>query len=197
MGKMNNDDIKKYIDRLKSLEIELSNDDGDLSFIGELDSILDQLNTDIKNQMKVDENVLNVKYKKLTDNAVEPSYAKHGDAGLDLTITSIISETDTNITYGFGISVEIPFGYVGLLFPRSSVRNFQIILSNCVGVIDSGYRGEIQATFKKTNTEAISYQVNERGAQLIIMPYPQIRMVQSDELSSTERGDKGYGSSGI
>lgn len=194
---MNNDDIKKYIDRLKNLERELSNDDGDLSFIGELDSILHQLNTDIKNQMKVDENVLNVKYKKLTDNAVEPSYAKHGDAGLDLTITSVISETDTNITYGFGISVEIPYGYVGLLFPRSSVRNFQIILSNCVGVIDSGYRGEIQATFKKTNTEAVSYQVNERGAQLIIMPYPQIRMVQSDELSSTERGDKGYGSSGM
>lgn len=195
---MNNDDIKKYIDKLKRLENQLSTESEDLSFIGELDSILHQLNNDIKNQLNVDNNMLKVRYKKLVDNAVEPSYAKDGDAGLDLTVSSISENTSFHVTYKFGISVEIPNGYVGLLFPRSSVRNFEIILSNCVGVIDSGYRGELQATFKKTNgLDSLSYRVGERGAQLIILPYPRIKMIESDELSSTERGDKGYGSSGI
>jgi dUTP pyrophosphatase len=193
---MDNSKIVDYLNKLKEYQSILDKNEGDQKTLNEFENLLNQLNDDVKVNMNKQFNGLTVKYKKLTENAVEPKYAKHGDAGLDLTITSVISETDTNITYGFGVSVEIPYGYVGLLFPRSSIRNFQIILSNCVGVIDSGYRGEIQATFKKTNTEATSYQINERGAQLIILPYPQIKMVEADELSSTERGDKGYGSSG-
>jgi dUTP pyrophosphatase len=138
-----------------------------------------------------------VKVKKLDPNAVIPTYSKDGDAGMDLTITNIKENTTFSISYGFGIAMEIPKGYVGLVFPRSSVRNQDLILSNCVGVIDSGYRGELQATFKKTQgLDSISYNVGERGAQIVILPYPQIRMVESNELSNTERGEGGFGSTG-
>ena len=92
---------------------------------------------------------------------------------------------------------KIPQGYVGLVFPRSSVRNQDLILSNCVGVIDSGYRGELQATFKKTNgLDSFKYKVGERGAQIIILPYPQVFMTEVPELSNSERGEGGFGSTG-
>ena len=138
-----------------------------------------------------------VKIKKLDPNAVIPKYSKDGDAGMDLTITDIKENTSFSITYGFGIAIEIPKGYVGLIFPRSSVRNQDLILSNCVGVIDSGYRGELQATFKKTQgLDSFSYNVGDRGAQIMIIPYPQIEFVETDNLSDTERGAGGFGSTG-
>ena len=93
-----------------------------------------------------------VNIKKIHPEAVIPSYAKAGDAGMDLIATSIISETPSQITYGLGISLEIPKGFVGLVFPRSSIRKTGLQLSNSVGVIDSGYRGELQATFNKITT---------------------------------------------
>ena len=139
-----------------------------------------------------------VKVKKLHENAVVPSYSKTGDAGMDLTITEIKENNFRQISYGFGIAMEIPLGYVGLVFPRSSVKNQDLLLSNCVGVIDSGYRGEIQSTFKKTNGfDSMKYKVGDRGAQIIILPYPQVFMVESDELSDTERGTGGFGSTGL
>jgi dUTP pyrophosphatase len=93
--------------------------------------------------------------------------------------------------------MEIPMGYVGLVFPRSSVRNMDLNLSNCVGVIDSGYRGEIQGTFKKTQgLDSLKYNVGDRGAQIMIIPYPKIKFVEVDELSSTDRGEGGFGSTG-
>ena len=91
--------------------------------------------------------MLQVAIKKLHSNAVIPSYAKPGDAGLDITATSIISNTTFEVTYGTGLAVEIPIDHVGLLFPRSSIRKYDLQLANSVGVIDSGYRGEIQFTF--------------------------------------------------
>ena len=84
---------------------------------------------------------MKVRIKKLNQNAVIPSYAKSGDAGMDLVATTIIGETLGSITYGLGISLEIPQGFVGLVFPRSSIRKTGLQLSNSVGVIDSGYRG--------------------------------------------------------
>jgi dUTP pyrophosphatase len=138
-----------------------------------------------------------VKVKKLDPNAVIPSYSKVGDAGMDLTITREIENTSFSVSYGFGIAMEIPKGFVGLVFPRSSVRNQDLILSNCVGVIDSGYRGELQATFKKTNgLDSLKYKVGERGAQIIILPYPQVFMTEVPELSNSERGEGGFGSTG-
>lgn len=144
---------------------------------------------------------MKVKIKKVNPLAVIPKYAKHGDAGLDLTAVS--KEVDHGgsyiggfdiITYRTGLSFEIPEGYVGLLFPRSSIYKSDLILSNCVGVIDSGYRGEVMLKFRKTSGRV--YEVGDRVGQLIIMPYPQIEFEEVEELSDTERGDGGYGSSG-
>ena len=198
---MNKEEIEDYIKKLKEFETELSNeDDLDFNFINELNGVLNKINTDIKNETQetpIVNNSLVVKVKKLSDNAVIPSYSKVGDAGMDLTITREIENTSYSVSYGFGISMEIPKNFVGLVFPRSSVRNQDLILSNCVGVIDSGYRGELQATFKKTNgLDSFKYKVGERGAQIIILPYPQVKMVESDELSDTERGTGGFGSTG-
>lgn len=140
---------------------------------------------------------MKVKIKKLHPNAVIPNYAKEGDAGMDLVITSIIDSTPDDVTYGFGISLEIPEGFMGLVFPRSSVRKQSLILSNSVGVIDSGYRGELQATFKKTDGNySKKYEIGDRGAQLIIMPVPYVEFEEAQQLSSTERGEGGFGSTG-
>jgi dUTP pyrophosphatase len=143
---------------------------------------------------------MEVRIKRLTPNAIIPTYAKEGDAGMDLVATSIISETTSDVTYGTGLAMEIRDGFVGLVFPRSSIRKYDLALTNCVGVIDSGYRGEIQATFKKTNwlkgNESEKYQIGDRIAQIIIIPHPQIEFYEVDELSDTERGDGGFGSTG-
>ena len=153
---------------------------------------------------------MEVKIKKLNPNAVIPKYAKIGDAGMDLVATTIIKDTPEQITYGMGIALEIPEGFVGLIFPRSSVRKTGLDLSNAVGVVDSGYRGELQATFNKIfggerfydetkNTEDTSndfYKVGDRIAQIMIIPYPPIEFVEVDELSDSERGEGGFGSTG-
>ena len=137
---------------------------------------------------------MQVKIKKLNPNAIIPSYAKVGDAGMDLVITDIKGENKYDITYGFGISMEIPEGFMGLVFPRSSIRKTDLILSNSVGVIDSGYRGEIQVTFKKTGLN--KYEIGDRGVQIIIMPHPPIEFEEVEELTNTERGEGGFGSTG-
>jgi dUTP pyrophosphatase len=195
---MDKGDLEDYINKLKDLEREMSDDDSeDLSFIGELDSLLKQLTTDVQDNYAAAGFTTDVKLKKLHPNAVTPTYSKSGDAGMDLTITELIKNTADDISYGFGIAMEIPVGFVGLVFPRSSIRKTDLLLTNSVGVIDSGYRGEIQATFKKTQGEqSIVYEVGERGAQIIIIPYPKINFVNSDSLSETDRGEGGFGSTG-
>jgi dUTP pyrophosphatase len=143
---------------------------------------------------------MQVNIKKISENAVIPSYAKDGDAGLDLVATSIVNEEAFQITYGLGVAMEIPEGFVGLVFPRSSIRKTNLQLSNSVGVIDSGYRGELQATFNKVqgidNVERENYKVGDRVCQIIIIPYPPIEFNEVNELSNTERGEGGFGSTG-
>lgn len=154
---------------------------------------------------------MKVKIRKLADYAVVPSYAKKGDAGMDLTATSVYTDEDGNIVYGTGLAFEIPEGYVGLLFPRSSIAKKPLLLSNSVGVIDSGYRGEVTFKFKPScvleplmdcigftrSLKEEGYRVGERIGQIIILPYPSVEFVVTDELSATERGDGGYGSTGL
>lgn len=167
---------------------------------------------------------MQVKVKKLHKDAVVPKYAKDGDAGLDLiAITKEVTREQT--VYGTGLAVEIPPGYVGLIFQRSSIRNYTMSLSNAVGVIDSGYRGELKAIFNhildrteiKKETRAFwdnedrlerfgpieltveackHYEVGDKIMQLVIIPYPQIELVESESLSETVRGETGWGSSG-
>jgi dUTP pyrophosphatase len=139
---------------------------------------------------------MNIKIKKLHTDSVIPQYAKPGDAGLDLTAVSVSivdNKTSGYIEYDSGLAVEIPEGYVGLLYPRSSISDTGLILSNSVGVIDSGYRGSIKCRFKAIPNTNI-YNKGDRFAQLIIIPYPNITFEEVDELSETERGDGGYGS---
>ena len=140
---------------------------------------------------------MKVKIKKLDSDAVIPTYAKSGDAGMDLVATKIISNTTFDVTYGTDIALEIPEGFVGLVFPRSSIRKYELILSNSVGVIDSGYRGEIQATFKKENgLDSLAYKVGDRICQIMIIPHPPIEFQEVEELTNTERGEGGFGSTG-
>ena len=142
---------------------------------------------------------MKVKIKKLHFNAVVPRYAKPGDAGLDLTAVSMKFDSSSAgremVTFGIGLAVEIPEGHVGLLFPRSSVYKSGLTLTNSVGVIDSGYRGEIMMKFQVSLISTM-YKVGDRVGQLLIVPYPQVEFEEVDELSSTERGKGGYGSTG-
>lgn len=149
-----------------------------------------------------------VKIKKLHPNSVIPNYAKPGDAGMDLTAVSKFFDEFGNICYGTGLAFEIPEGYVGLIFPRSSCSKKQLILANNVGVIDSGFRGEVVMKFKPSlaldrgqcATDRLTYgtyNVGDRIAQMIIMPYPHIEFEEADKLSETDRGTDGYGSTGM
>lgn len=138
-----------------------------------------------------------VKIKKLNPDATIPSYAKHGDAGMDLTAISMTPDPNGfYMEYGTGLAIEIPEGHAGFIFPRSSASNTSQIQANCVGVIDSGYRGEIKIRLKEFGNPQKLYQVGDRVAQIIIMSVPQILLIESDELSDTTRGDGGFGSTG-
>lgn len=173
---------------------------------------------------------MKVKIKKIHKDAVIPTYAKDGDAGMDLTATSKSYDEHGNVVYGTGLAFEIPKGFVGLLFPRSSNSKQDLLLSNSVGVLDSGYRGEVMFKFKKqiNNEKSVlntiiavqnmaeikddfkqlgllneddienftEYQLGDRIGQIIILPYPQIEFEEVEELSDSERGKGGYGSTG-
>lgn len=151
--------------------------------------------------------MMEVRIKRCYADSIVPTKAHVDDAGYDLYAHSKAYDDDGNIVYGTGIAFEIPRGYVGLIFPRSSNAKKDLLLSNSVGVIDSGYRGEVSFKFKPSNViekpdlayipESIAkYEVGDRIGQIIIMPYPDVTFVESEELSSTERGEGGYGSSG-
>lgn len=149
-----------------------------------------------------------VKIKKLVPGAVMPKKAHSTDAGYDLVAVSRKVDEDGAVVYGFGLAMEIPDGYVGLVFPRSSIAKKDLALSNAVGVVDSGFRGEVLAKFKPSlrvsewedgrgsvlGTEW--YEVGDRIAQLVVVKLPDVQLVESDELSESERGEGGYGSSG-
>jgi dUTP pyrophosphatase len=145
--------------------------------------------------------LLPVNVKKINELAHIPCYSKMGDAGLDLTAISINAQTEF-IEYGTGLAIEIPNGYVGLLFPRSSISKYDLLQCNSVGVIDCNYRGEIKIRFKRTSDlksplfDEKLYNIGDRVGQLIILPYPQIELVEVQELSDTNRGQNGFGSSG-
>lgn len=138
-----------------------------------------------------------IQIKRLHPEAKLPKYSKAGDAGMDLTCVSLI-ETDLYIEYKLGLSMQIPQGYAGFILPRSSLSNYHLVLANHVGLIDSGYRGEVTARFKKTNDgpNAKYYQVGDKICQLVIMPYPLVLIQEVTELEESDRGTGGYGSSG-
>lgn len=169
--------------------------------------------------------LLKIRVKKLIPEAEIPKYAHRGDAGMDVVATSI-SVTNDYIEYGTGLAFEVPKGYVMLIFPRSSNSKKDLLLCNSVGVLDSTYRGELKFRYKRvyriknqaseeTNGEMTTnsivnpgmanemefdaskwYWVGDKVGQIMILPYPEVHFIETDELSETERGEGGFGSTG-
>ena len=143
---------------------------------------------------------MEVKFKKLSDKAVVPTKAHISDAGFDLTATHVTSEVNECgqfvLVYHTDLAMEIPDGYVGLVFPRSSISKKSLYQTNAVAVIDSNYRGEIIVKYKNTTGDSIPavYNLGDKFSQLIIMPYPTIEFVEAEELSESDRGEEGFGS---
>lgn len=192
-------------------------------------------------------NEVNVKIKKLVENAVIPTYAKPGDMGMDLVATRVEYDKSRDCyVYHTGLAFEVPEGYGMLLFPRSSNRNTEAYMTNHVGILDSGYRGELLICYKRRDSTDIielvniithevlklrndiveisknidntvninstysgeyernefdweldaPYKVGDRVAQLIVVPYPKVMFEEVEELSASERGTGGHGSTG-
>jgi dUTP pyrophosphatase len=143
---------------------------------------------------------LKVKIKKVRDNATIPNYAHAYDGCVDLTAAardkSPLRDKNGSIwTYHTGLALEIPQGYVGLIFPRSSISKTAFALANCVGVIDSGYRGEIMVKFRE-HTPGKIYNVGDRIGQLMIVPRPKVVFNVVEELGDSFRGEGSFGSTG-
>ena len=148
---------------------------------------------------------MKVKIKKLHPKAIIPKYAKQEDAGLDLTAVGI-EYTKDYVSYKTGLAFEIPEGFVGLIFPRSSNSKKDLLLCNSVGVLDSGFRGEVEFRYKWVGHCQIPnigselknlYNIEDRIGEIMIIPYPQIGFEQVVELSETERGFNGFGSTNL
>lgn len=192
---------------------------------------------------------MDIKIKKLNENAKIPTYAHIGDAGMDITAINREYDKENDVyIYHTGLAFEVPKGYVMLLFPRSSNRKTDSYLSNSVGILDSTYRGELLVCYKNRTAKNIykyldnltdyigdvervslqddcskvlnnicsgssidadyyninrtnilpmaPYEVGDRIAQIMILPYPEIKFEEVEELSDTERGDGGFGSTG-
>ena len=183
---------------------------------------------------------IEIKIKKMSENAVIPKYAIDGDVGMDLTAIDVEYDEEKDMyIYHTGISIESPKHYGVLIFPRSSNRNTDAYICNHVPVIDTAvYRGEIMICFKNRDSlEQIAlkeemdelltslqvyrdpsnavdeaykayykakedpmkyapYEVGDRICQMVLIPYPNVLFKEADELSKTERGEKGFGSTG-
>ena len=168
---------------------------------------------------------INLKIKKLYENVPTPKYATNGSACIDLTAMSRFYDENGNVVYGTGIAMEIPKGYVGLLFPRSSITKKDITVKNCVGVIDSDYRGEVKLkccpvigfanyelseehrygistdqdhydTIIGINNNSEQYNIGDKCCQLMLVEIPKMNIEVVNELSDTERGTGGYGHTG-
>ena len=152
-----------------------------------------------------------IKIKRTHPNSVIPHYAKNGDAGLDLTAISKEYDEYANAVYKTGLAIEIPENYVGLIFPRSSNSKTDQYLTNSVGVIDSGYRGELMVKYKNVGINSLEtledlftgkvefkheHKIGDRIGQLYLEEIIPINFVEVEELSNTERGTGGFGSSG-
>lgn len=140
-----------------------------------------------------------LRFKKLHPDAVVPTHAKRGDAGYDLTATSCKFNAEYGYyEYGTGLAMEIPEGCYGAIVPRSGIRKTEAVMQNSPGTIDSGYRGEIMVTFKNRDKDGNTspFKVGDRIAQIIIKKYEEVEFVEVEELSETERGTGGHGSTG-
>jgi dUTP pyrophosphatase len=144
---------------------------------------------------------MQLKFKKLNQNAIVPKQGSEHSAGLDLSVLldtpSISLAPGETIVFNTGLAVEIPSGYFGAIYPRSSTgfkKNLHLL--NTVGVIDSDYRGELKLGFRNFGPTAQEVENGERVAQLIIQPYLPTTIAEVDKLENTKRGEGGFGSTG-
>lgn len=157
-----------------------------------------------------------IKFKKLAPNAVIPSYAHDGDVGMDMTAVSVEYDKEKDMyIYHTGLSCELEKGYALLLFPRSSNCKTDAYLTNSIGVVDPIYRGEIQFRFKNRDRyrksllewiggkideeralDKAPYKAKDRIGQMVIISHPKVECWEFNELSDTDRGSGGFGSTG-
>ena len=143
---------------------------------------------------------VDIRIKKLTEEAIIPQYANDGDAGLD-----VCSIDDIEINPGqrkfihTGLAIEIPEGFAGFMQPRSGLAiKHGISIVNTPGLIDSGYRGELKIILINTDkSEPFHISKGDRIAQLVIQEVPHVNLIEVDDLNTSKRGEKGFGSSGI
>ena len=142
---------------------------------------------------------MNLRFQRLHPNAKVPAHAHRGDAGYDLfAIEAAVLEPGARAMIGTGIAVEIPERHAGLVLPRSGLAaRHGISVVNAPGLIDSGYRGEVKVLLLNTDREeAFEIAAGDRIAQLVVVQVQTPDVEEVDELSPTERGGGGFGSSG-
>jgi dUTP pyrophosphatase len=161
----------------------------------------------------VKKKTVQLKIKKLDPKAVIPVRAKPGDAGMDITVISgptFVSDNEEGyhyVEYGTGLAMEIPEGYGIFGFPRSSASKTALSQANAVAVIDSGYRGEVKLRFKidalmmmaieRGDAKKLAqYKPGDKACQIVVLELPKVEVLEVEELSSTERGEGGFGSTG-
>ena len=143
---------------------------------------------------------MNINIKKLTETAKIPTKQHEGDAGYDLYADMrelVTIKPHTTEFIHTGMAIEVPDGYFGAVFARSGLASKQGLRpANCVGVCDSRYRGEYMVALHNDSAYAKIVSPGDRIAQLVVMPYLNVEFDEVDELSDTERGDDGFGSTG-
>ena len=142
---------------------------------------------------------LKIKIKKFRDEAKTPSFQSEDAVGADLVAIKIVKNGLFRIWYDCEFAAEIPKGYAGLIFPRSSISKLPLVLANSVGVVDPDYRGSFQIKFNRTFPGIFSrkkYKIGERIAQLLIIKVASVEYVSSEIITETKRGKGGFGSTG-
>ena len=141
-----------------------------------------------------------VKIKKLKETAIIPTRGSLSSAGYDLYAcleSSVIIHPGQTIKISTGLAMELPEGYVGLIYARSGLACKKgLAPANKVGVIDADYRGEIMVALHNHSSEPVTVENGERISQLVITPFLQVAFNETDELSDTVRGEGGFGSTG-
>ncbi|MBU3668682.1 MAG: dUTP diphosphatase [Candidatus Taylorbacteria bacterium] len=139
---------------------------------------------------------IKLKIKRLHPNAKLPSYAHHGDAGFDLFVPeSVTMEPGDRKTIPLGVAMEIPDGYVGLMFDKSSLSH-KHGLKTFGNVIDSGYRGEIHAGLMNQSKNTYTLEAGQKIIQMLIIPVETVDIEETDILNESDRGTGGFGSTG-
>ena len=143
---------------------------------------------------------MDIKIKKMNKFAKTPTRGSEYAAGYDLYAASgycVFIEPHKTVMVGTGIAMEIPKGYFGAIFARSGLANKRGLRpANCVGVVDCDYRNEVMVALHNDTDEVVGIEPQERIAQLVILPYVDLEFFETDNLSDTERGLGGFGSTG-